>query len=285
MSFYTKLTDFAIKDLLPTGSPNKAIIGAELNQEFDAVKVAVDTMTRGYARVHNFRAKDLLTTGNPNKLVIGSQLDDEFDAIDEAFDGIAGWTYTRITTFALEEDVLGLDIDNEFNALGVALLSIWEAHYNPINNLWRIPYTLGVTRAQLVLTGQSIALLVPSTPIYTFNVTVGNNGGTYGYSGGSGGGGTYGGMDTTAIEGENILRINCTVGNRDLQFRISNPDGLVDDDFFTSVVVGKSGSLNQTFLQASSTIIHDLYTQWTWAGAGVTWTADDLAQIRQVAFY
>ena len=43
MSNYVKATNFATKDTLPTGNPNKIIKGTELNSEFDAIAVAVAT--------------------------------------------------------------------------------------------------------------------------------------------------------------------------------------------------------------------------------------------------
>ena len=43
MSNYTKLTDFASKDGLSTGDPNKIIRGTEFGTEFDNIAVAVAT--------------------------------------------------------------------------------------------------------------------------------------------------------------------------------------------------------------------------------------------------
>lgn len=43
MSNYTKTTNFAVKDNLPTGNPAKIIRGSEINTEFDAVSTAVAT--------------------------------------------------------------------------------------------------------------------------------------------------------------------------------------------------------------------------------------------------
>lgn len=41
MSNYTKLTDFASKDTLPSGNPAKIVKGTEIDDEFNAVEVAV----------------------------------------------------------------------------------------------------------------------------------------------------------------------------------------------------------------------------------------------------
>lgn len=43
MSNYTKLTDFASKDALPTGSPAKIVKGTEIDDEFQAIENAVVT--------------------------------------------------------------------------------------------------------------------------------------------------------------------------------------------------------------------------------------------------
>lgn len=43
MSDYTKLTDFSVKDALPTGDPSKVVRGSELDDEFDAIETAVLT--------------------------------------------------------------------------------------------------------------------------------------------------------------------------------------------------------------------------------------------------
>lgn len=43
MANYTKSTDFAVKDTLPTGNPAKIVKGAEINSEFDAIATALAT--------------------------------------------------------------------------------------------------------------------------------------------------------------------------------------------------------------------------------------------------
>lgn len=47
MSNYTKLTNFTAKDSLETGDPNKLILGSEIDDEFDAIAVAVGTKIEG----------------------------------------------------------------------------------------------------------------------------------------------------------------------------------------------------------------------------------------------
>ena len=43
MSNYTKLTDFASKDALPTGNPAKIVKGTEIDDEFQAIETAIAT--------------------------------------------------------------------------------------------------------------------------------------------------------------------------------------------------------------------------------------------------
>ena len=43
MSNYTKTTDFAAKDSLPSGDSDKIIKGAEFETEFDAISTAIAT--------------------------------------------------------------------------------------------------------------------------------------------------------------------------------------------------------------------------------------------------
>ena len=41
MSNYTKLTDFAVKDTLPTGNAAKIVKGEEIDDEFNAIATAI----------------------------------------------------------------------------------------------------------------------------------------------------------------------------------------------------------------------------------------------------
>ena len=43
MSSYTKATDFATKDSLPSGDTNKIVRGSEMDTEFNAIAVAVNS--------------------------------------------------------------------------------------------------------------------------------------------------------------------------------------------------------------------------------------------------
>ena len=43
MSDYTKATDFAVKDSLASGNPNKLVKGTEIDTEFTAIQSAVNS--------------------------------------------------------------------------------------------------------------------------------------------------------------------------------------------------------------------------------------------------
>mgnify|MGYP006295409281 FL=1 len=43
MSNYTKATDFAVKDSLASGNPNKLVKGTEIDTEFTAIQSAVNS--------------------------------------------------------------------------------------------------------------------------------------------------------------------------------------------------------------------------------------------------
>lgn len=43
MSNYTKATDFAAKDALPTGNPSKVVVGTEIDDEYNAIATAVNS--------------------------------------------------------------------------------------------------------------------------------------------------------------------------------------------------------------------------------------------------
>lgn len=61
MADYTKATDFASKDSLTTGDPNKVVKGVELDEEFEAIETAIETK----ADIHNeTHTGDHTFTGN-----------------------------------------------------------------------------------------------------------------------------------------------------------------------------------------------------------------------------
>ncbi len=150
MAGYTPVTNFRVKDIYASGNPSKLIVGAELQREFEAINTSVASMTDAYnGPLVNFARKDELATGNASKTVLGAELDAEFDAINAAFSGVSAWTYTRITTFASETTVLGDKIQDELEALGTALRSLWalgRTGMYPIGggggNAWFLPPTI-----------------------------------------------------------------------------------------------------------------------------------------------
>lgn len=130
MSFYSKITNFRRKDSLPPLTPDKLITGIELEREYQAVKLAVDSMIEGaYVRTTNFQVKDGLTSGNPNKKVLGVDLDEEFSNIEDSMRSIGG-EYAKITDFTEldvpHETISGDQIQDEFDAIQLAIKQAWD---------------------------------------------------------------------------------------------------------------------------------------------------------------
>ncbi len=70
MSNYTKLTDFASKDGLSSGDPNKIIKGTEFETEFDNIATAIATKAdlasptfTGTVTIPNLTFTGILSTG------------------------------------------------------------------------------------------------------------------------------------------------------------------------------------------------------------------------------
>lgn len=68
MSNYTKATNFAIKDSLVSGNPNKIIKGTDLNTEFDNIAAALNSKLDvnnstllGYSSVANLTITETFT--------------------------------------------------------------------------------------------------------------------------------------------------------------------------------------------------------------------------------
>lgn len=128
MPTYRPVTNFAIKDDLPTEHPQKAITGVELQREFEAINAAVDSMMTGYdGPLTNFAAKDLLSTGSAAKVVDGAAIDAEFAAVAAALANATSWSYAQTTTFASETTIYGAKLQTEFDALAVAITTVWDA--------------------------------------------------------------------------------------------------------------------------------------------------------------
>jgi hypothetical protein len=66
MSNYTKATDFAAKDSLPSGNANKIVRGTEINTEFAAIQTAVNSKAdlAGPTFTGTLTAVTLAVTGN-----------------------------------------------------------------------------------------------------------------------------------------------------------------------------------------------------------------------------
>ena len=73
MSNYTKTTNFAVKDGLVTGNPNKIIKGTEINIELDAIASAISSKTdsNNAALTGTATAVNLTISGTFNATVDG----------------------------------------------------------------------------------------------------------------------------------------------------------------------------------------------------------------------
>jgi hypothetical protein len=65
MSNYTKATDFAAKDSLPSGNAAKVVKGTEIDDEFAAIQTAIATKAElAGSAAQNFSANNLTVAGN-----------------------------------------------------------------------------------------------------------------------------------------------------------------------------------------------------------------------------
>lgn len=205
MGIYKPITNLRIKDILASGDPQKLIVGAELQREFEAVNLAVDSMVGGYdGPLVNYAAKDLLTTGNADKKVLGATLDAEFAAIDTALTEVPGWAYTPATTFASEVTVTGDKIQDEFEAISAGIVTAWDTYKTdstaPGGPFWEPPlappspgsHTIEMTGMPGGTGNQEISVFIkvaaPDTPLYQLSAVAGDlgsvgNGGVPGASG------------------------------------------------------------------------------------------------------
>lgn len=73
MSNYTKATNFAVKDGLTTGNPNKIIKGTEIDTEFNNIASAVNSKSdaNNPALTGNATAVNLTVSGTFNATVDG----------------------------------------------------------------------------------------------------------------------------------------------------------------------------------------------------------------------
>ena len=49
---YNKITDFAVKDILTSGDPDKVIRGTEIDEELTAIEDAVDDIESGVTTIN-----------------------------------------------------------------------------------------------------------------------------------------------------------------------------------------------------------------------------------------
>jgi hypothetical protein len=73
MANYTKATDFAVKDSLASGNPNKLVKGTEIDSEFTAVQAAVNSKADkdSPALTGTATAVNLTVTGTLNATIAG----------------------------------------------------------------------------------------------------------------------------------------------------------------------------------------------------------------------
>lgn len=73
MAAYTKATDFAVKDSLASGNPNKLVKGTEIDSEFTAIQAAVNSKADkdSPALTGTATAVNLTVTGTLNATIAG----------------------------------------------------------------------------------------------------------------------------------------------------------------------------------------------------------------------
>jgi hypothetical protein len=104
MTDYTKTTDFAAKDTLPSGNANKVVKGAEFGTEFDNIATAIST------KFDNASTVDI-SDGNINNTVIGATTP-------------AAATFTTVTASSdVTVDTNVLKVDTANNRVGVGTAS------------------------------------------------------------------------------------------------------------------------------------------------------------------
>jgi hypothetical protein len=102
MSTYTKSTNFATKDALPSGNPLKIVKGTEIDTEFNNIATAVNSKADA---TNGTITTPTITGGTINNTVIG------------------GTTPAAITATTLNATVLTATADSSFTSTGAVLLS------------------------------------------------------------------------------------------------------------------------------------------------------------------
>lgn len=95
MTDYTKATNFAVKDGLPSGNPAKLIKGTEIDTEFNAIQTSIATKGNiGTDTTYNYRANNLSDVANVT--TARTNLGAEASANKDASGGYAGLTLFKI---------------------------------------------------------------------------------------------------------------------------------------------------------------------------------------------
>lgn len=143
MSNYIKATDFASKDDLLSGDPQKVIKGAELDDEFNAIQTAVNTK----ANANN----TAITGGTINDTVIGNATPDL----------ITGTTVTATVGFVgdVTGDVTGNVTGDVTGAvtLGTELLTLTNWTVQEVNNVLYFKHS-GTSKAKLDSSGNLVVV-------------------------------------------------------------------------------------------------------------------------------
>ena len=111
MANYLKATDFAAKDALLSGDPNKIVKGTEINDEFDSIQTAVNSKA-------NLSSPAL--TGTPTAPTAASGTSTTQIATT-AFVAAATDNINTLSSFTLEE--LGTDLLIKYNGTTVAKIT------------------------------------------------------------------------------------------------------------------------------------------------------------------
>lgn len=112
MSNYTKTTDFAAKDALTTGDPNKVVKGSEIDDEFDNIATAVATKADKASPTFTGTVTLPITDLDGKRFYLDADADTYFEAATDdewawTFGGVLKLTWTA-TKAGYLSDMLGL---------------------------------------------------------------------------------------------------------------------------------------------------------------------------------
>ena len=139
MSNYSKTTDFAAKDALATGNANKIVKGTEIDDEFDALQVAVNSKANtNNAAFTGTPTAPTATSGTNNTQVAttafvqtaSTTANISAGTIDNAVIGgttAAAGTFTNVIADDLTVDGTTLTVDATNNRVGIGTASPTEA--------------------------------------------------------------------------------------------------------------------------------------------------------------